>query len=192
MHGLVYGHFCRRVEAVDSRTGWTCKEVEGHCRCVKLFNVKDVWNLQYYGEPTTESNLIYKGEHLCAGTEKGADLGPLISPEAKKRVCDLVQSGVDAGAELLLDGRNIVVPGYEKGNFVGPTILHGVTVSLTDFLIKKKKTEIFLVQLKTCTNTLVLVFGYWKSIMVGKFGCFFFKRSGTDVIQMEAIDCLII
>ncbi|XP_025103394.1 probable methylmalonate-semialdehyde dehydrogenase [acylating], mitochondrial [Pomacea canaliculata] len=64
---------------------------------------------------------------VTAGTEKGADLGPLISPEAKKRVCDLVQSGVDAGAELLLDGRNIVVPGYEKGNFVGPTILHGVT-----------------------------------------------------------------
>ncbi|CAL1545790.1 unnamed protein product [Lymnaea stagnalis] len=63
---------------------------------------------------------------VTAGTEPDADLGPLISPEAKKRVCDLVQSGVDAGAKLLLDGRNIEVKGYEKGNFVGPTILHQV------------------------------------------------------------------
>ena len=65
----------------------------------------------------------------CAGHEAGADLGPLISPEAKKRVCNLVQSGIDAGARVLLDGRDIKVPGYEKGNFVGPTILHQVDVS---------------------------------------------------------------
>lgn len=63
------------------------------------------------------------------GHEPGADLGPLISPEAKQRVCDLVQSGVDQGAQILLDGRNVKVPGYEKGNFVGPTILHYVKVS---------------------------------------------------------------
>ena len=34
------------------------------------------------------------------GTQKGADLGPLISPEAKERVLDLVQSGVDEGAKV--------------------------------------------------------------------------------------------
>ena len=37
---------------------------------------------------------------MCAGAEPGADLGPLISPEAKQRVCDLVQSGVDDGANV--------------------------------------------------------------------------------------------
>ncbi|XP_052275637.1 methylmalonate-semialdehyde dehydrogenase [acylating], mitochondrial-like isoform X3 [Dreissena polymorpha] len=61
-----------------------------------------------------------------AGHEPDADLGPLISPAAKQRVCSLIQSGVDEGAQLLLDGRNIKVPGYDKGNFVGPTILHNV------------------------------------------------------------------
>ncbi|XP_065894624.1 methylmalonate-semialdehyde/malonate-semialdehyde dehydrogenase [acylating], mitochondrial-like [Dysidea avara] len=65
-----------------------------------------------------------------AGDQPGADLGPLISPDAKKRVCELVQSGVDEGANLLLDGRDITVPGYEKGNFVGPTILHDVKPSM--------------------------------------------------------------
>ena len=34
------------------------------------------------------------------GDQPGADLGPLISPEAKQRVCDLVQSGVDEGASV--------------------------------------------------------------------------------------------
>jgi len=61
-----------------------------------------------------------------AGHLADADLGPVISPEAKKRICNLVQSGIDEGANIVLDGRNIVVPGFEKGNFVGPTILTDV------------------------------------------------------------------
>lgn len=60
------------------------------------------------------------------GSEPDADLGPLISPEAKNRVCELVQSGINEGAQILLDGRDIKVKGYEKGNFVGPTVLHYV------------------------------------------------------------------
>jgi acyl-CoA reductase-like NAD-dependent aldehyde dehydrogenase len=44
--------------------------------------------------------------------QPGADIGPMISPFAKQRACDLVQSGVDDGATLLLDGRDVVVPGY--------------------------------------------------------------------------------
>ena len=55
-------------------------------------------------------------------------MGPLISPQAKQRVLDLIQSGVDEGADLILDGRNVKVPGYENGNFVGPTVLHNVKV----------------------------------------------------------------
>ena len=55
-------------------------------------------------------------------------MGPLITPQAKQRVLDLIQSGVDEGADLILDGRNVKVPGYESGNFVGPTVLHNVKV----------------------------------------------------------------
>lgn len=65
-----------------------------------------------------------------SGDQPGADVGPLISPEAKDRVESLIQSGVDEGAKLLLDGRNVNVKGYENGNFVGPTILGNVTVRL--------------------------------------------------------------
>lgn len=65
-----------------------------------------------------------------AGHVPGTDLGPVISPMAKERICSLVQSGVDEGAKLVLDGRGLVVSGYEKGNFVGPTILTDVKPSM--------------------------------------------------------------
>ncbi|CAG2059565.1 unnamed protein product [Timema podura] len=64
-----------------------------------------------------------------AGHIPGTDLGPVISPQSKQRILDLVQSGIDEGAKCLLDGRVITVPGFERGNFVGPTILSDVTVS---------------------------------------------------------------
>lgn len=61
----------------------------------------------------------------CAYKEE-TKLGPVVSASHKKKVCDWIQKGIDEGAELVLDGRNIVVPGYEKGFFVGPTILDHV------------------------------------------------------------------
>ncbi|MBQ9594007.1 MAG: CoA-acylating methylmalonate-semialdehyde dehydrogenase [Lachnospiraceae bacterium] len=61
----------------------------------------------------------------CAYHEE-TDLGPVVSAAHKKKVCDWIQKGIDEGAELVLDGRDIVVPGYENGFFVGPTILDHV------------------------------------------------------------------
>lgn len=79
---------------------------------------------------------------VSAGHEPTADLGPLISKRAKQRVLELVESGVNEGAKLLLDGRNIKVPGYENGNFVGPTVLHDVKVK--NYKQKKVQTPLFI------------------------------------------------
>lgn len=61
----------------------------------------------------------------CAYKEE-TKLGPVVSAKHKEKVCNWIQKGIDEGAELVLDGRNIVVPGYENGFFVGPTILDHV------------------------------------------------------------------
>jgi malonate-semialdehyde dehydrogenase (acetylating)/methylmalonate-semialdehyde dehydrogenase len=80
-----------------------------------------------------------KAEGLIVSAGKhDKDLGPLISPAAKARVEHLIGTGVEEGASLLLDGRGITVEGYEKGNFVGPTIFDNVT---SDMQIYKE--EIF-------------------------------------------------
>ena len=65
-----------------------------------------------------------------AGHEPNTDVGPVISTRAKARVIDLINSGIEQGAELLLDGREVRVPGYEQGNFVGPTIFNQVTTDM--------------------------------------------------------------
>lgn len=76
--------------------------------------------------------LKAKAEQLKvnAGSEPGTDVGPLISKQARERVLGLIESGVAEGASLLLDGRNVQVPGYEQGNFVGPTLFSGVTTDM--------------------------------------------------------------
>ena len=56
----------------------------------------------------------------------GENLGPVISREAKERIERYVTEAEQAGATLLLDGRNTVVPGREGGFYVGPTVLDHV------------------------------------------------------------------
>jgi len=73
-------------------------------------------------------DLVTKARTLTvnAGVEDGTDVGPVISCAARERIEALIASGVEQGATLELDGRNPQVPGYEQGNFVGPTIFSGV------------------------------------------------------------------
>ncbi|MCP1367861.1 aldehyde dehydrogenase family protein, partial [Halomonas sp. BBD48] len=72
------------------------------------------------------------------GTQRDADLGPLVSPAARDRVVQLIGTGESEGATLALDGRDIQVEGYPDGNFVGPTIFSDVTAEMTIY-----KEEIF-------------------------------------------------
>ncbi|MEP7705819.1 CoA-acylating methylmalonate-semialdehyde dehydrogenase [Paraglaciecola sp. 25GB23A] len=60
-----------------------------------------------------------------------AGFGPLISPQAKQRVLALIQQGKDQGAECLVDGSEFSLPGYEDGNWVGPTVFTNVDESMT-------------------------------------------------------------
>jgi malonate-semialdehyde dehydrogenase (acetylating)/methylmalonate-semialdehyde dehydrogenase len=73
-------------------------------------------------------DIVAKAKSLkvSGGTEKDTDLGPLISAQAKARVESLIEQGVKEGAKLELDGRNPKIAGYDKGNFVAPTIFSGV------------------------------------------------------------------
>lgn len=79
-----------------------------------------------------------KGLKTAGGFEKGADLGPVISPQAKDRIHDLIKSAEDEGATIALDGRNYKPVDYPSGNFVAPTIITGVKTSMRCY-----KEEIF-------------------------------------------------
>jgi malonate-semialdehyde dehydrogenase (acetylating) / methylmalonate-semialdehyde dehydrogenase len=92
-------------------------------RCMALSTVIFVGETKNWIPELVEKARVLK---CGAGLNDGTDVGPVISPEAKKRVESLIQQGIDNGAQCLLDGRGVVVKGYEQGNFVGPTMLHGV------------------------------------------------------------------
>jgi len=78
-------------------------------------------------------DLVAKARSLKvgAGHETGTDVGPLISCQALARVSGLIERGLSEGATLELDGRDIRIERYERGNFVGPTLFSGVTPEMT-------------------------------------------------------------
>ena len=63
------------------------------------------------------------------GLDAGVEMGPVISADSKTRIEALIAQGVAAGARPVVDGRQKLVSGYEKGNFISPTVLAGVDPS---------------------------------------------------------------
>ncbi|HEX7551791.1 MAG TPA: aldehyde dehydrogenase family protein, partial [Candidatus Methylomirabilis sp.] len=59
--------------------------------------------------------------------EERTQLGPLVTAEHRASVTAWIETGVQEGARLVLDGRGITVPGYEGGYFLGPTVFDQVT-----------------------------------------------------------------
>jgi malonate-semialdehyde dehydrogenase (acetylating)/methylmalonate-semialdehyde dehydrogenase len=72
------------------------------------------------------------------GMAAGAEMGPVVSSAAKQRIEKLIGEGVEAGAQLLVDGRNFKVAGREQGFFVGGTLFDQVLPSMSIY-----KEEIF-------------------------------------------------
>jgi malonate-semialdehyde dehydrogenase (acetylating)/methylmalonate-semialdehyde dehydrogenase len=57
------------------------------------------------------------------GLEEGVQMGPVITPQSKARIQSIIDQGLQEGAEMILDGREASVSGFEQGNFLRPTIL---------------------------------------------------------------------
>ncbi|MEX0923539.1 MAG: CoA-acylating methylmalonate-semialdehyde dehydrogenase [Rhodovibrionaceae bacterium] len=75
---------------------------------------------------------------VAPGNDPEAEMGPLVTAEALARVRGLVDSGVEQGAELVVDGRELSLQGYEKGFFLGGCLFDRVTPEMDIY-----KEEIF-------------------------------------------------
>ena len=71
-------------------------------------------------------------------TDADAEMGPVITAEAKARICGLIDSGVEQGADLVVDGRGFSLQGYENGYFLGGSLFDKVTPDMDIYT-----TEIF-------------------------------------------------
>ena len=85
--------------------------------------------------------LVPRVEKLKVGpytAGNDVDYGPVVTAAAKANIERLVQTGVDQGADLVVDGRDFSLQGYENGFFVGPSLFDNVTPEMDIY-----KTEIF-------------------------------------------------
>jgi malonate-semialdehyde dehydrogenase (acetylating)/methylmalonate-semialdehyde dehydrogenase len=64
------------------------------------------------------------------GRDEASEMGPVVTAAAKVRIERLITTGERQGANITIDGRGYVVPGYEGGFFVGPTVIDQVTTDM--------------------------------------------------------------
>jgi malonate-semialdehyde dehydrogenase (acetylating)/methylmalonate-semialdehyde dehydrogenase len=105
-------------------------------RCLAGSNMVAVGNiadplLKRWVEGTKKIKMGY-------GLDESVNMGPVVSAKAKKKVLDYIDGAEREGAKVLVDGRKASVPGYEKGHFVGPTVIDQVTPDM-----KIAKEEVF-------------------------------------------------
>jgi malonate-semialdehyde dehydrogenase (acetylating) / methylmalonate-semialdehyde dehydrogenase len=72
------------------------------------------------------------------GREADSEMGPVVTSAARDRIRSLIGSGEEQGAKLVVDGRELTVPGHDNGYWVGPTVIDEVTTSMDVY-----KEEIF-------------------------------------------------
>lgn len=77
--------------------------------------------------------IVEKAKEIKVGPayDKTTGMGPVVNAGHKKFVTNWIAKGIEEGAELILDGRDIQVPGYENGYYVGPTIFDHVKPGMT-------------------------------------------------------------
>ena len=78
------------------------------------------------------------GLTVGSGLDPDAEMGPLITAEHRDKVAGYVDKGIDEGAELVEDGREITISGHEDGFFLGPCLFDQVTPEMSIY-----KDEIF-------------------------------------------------
>ena len=75
---------------------------------------------------------------MGAYNDPEAEMGPVVTAEAKARIEGYIDQGVESGAELVVDGRGVSLQGYENGFFVGGSLFDKVTTEMSIY-----KDEIF-------------------------------------------------
>jgi malonate-semialdehyde dehydrogenase (acetylating)/methylmalonate-semialdehyde dehydrogenase len=112
--------------------------------------------------------------------EAGVDMGPVITAEHRQAIAGYVDAGVAQGAELVVDGRDLVVPGHERGFFVGPTLFDRVTRGMTIYRDEIFGPVLVIVRADTLDEALAIV----NENPYGN-GAALFTRSGAAARRFE-------
>ena len=114
-------------KAVDALMGAAYGSAGERCMAISVAVV--------VGDKTADTlieKLTPKIQALKVGpyTDMETEMGPVVTKDAKDRIEGYIQSGVDQGAKLVVDGRGLNLQGYENGFFVGGTLFDNVTTDM--------------------------------------------------------------
>ncbi|EAW15318.1 methylmalonate-semialdehyde dehydrogenase [Aspergillus clavatus NRRL 1] len=128
-------------------------------------------------------------------SDRSVKMGPLISVAAKDNVCGMIQRAVEERASLLLDGRDVEVPDYPAGNFVGPTILADVKTYMECYQTEILGPVLICMEVDTLEEAIDLInqnrckpmplnWRFMLTILVGN-GCSLFTSSGQRATTFQ-------
>ena len=84
-----------------------------------------------YDELKEKFSVAARSLRVGNSLDEKTQMGPVISAAHKQRVLGYIEKGIEEGAKLILDGRDIIVEGCENGFYIGPTIFDNVTAEMT-------------------------------------------------------------
>ncbi len=97
-------------------------------RCLSGANLLVVGDDDFYGSFMARVKEKAENIRIGYGLDESVQMGPLRSPDKKKKVLRYIEKGLEAGAKLALDGRNFKLAGdYPEDCFLGPSIFEGVS-----------------------------------------------------------------
>jgi malonate-semialdehyde dehydrogenase (acetylating) / methylmalonate-semialdehyde dehydrogenase len=119
------------------------------------------------------------------GLDESTEMGPVISSASRDRIEGMILSASSEGAAVKVDGRGTIVPGYEKGFFVRPTVVDGVPPAGEVF-----RTEIFgpvlgLLHVETVDDAIAIV----NSGTYGNMACVFTGSGAAARKFRTGVDC---
>lgn len=69
---------------------------------------------------------VARNRRVGYGLDEKVEMGPVITPQSRERIEGLIALAEKEGARVRVDGRNTTIPGFERGNFIRPTLLENL------------------------------------------------------------------
>jgi malonate-semialdehyde dehydrogenase (acetylating) / methylmalonate-semialdehyde dehydrogenase len=109
-------------------------------------------------EPLVE-RLTAKAKAVRVGSGRDADteMGPIVTGAARDRIAGYIGTAETDGATLVLDGRDLVVPGHESGFFLGPTLIDRVRASAAVYTEELFGPVLVVVRVTTLDEAIALI-----------------------------------
>lgn len=94
------------------------------------------------------------------GLDPTSQMGPLITRAHRDRVAGFVEAGAKEGATIVVDGRNLKVPGHENGFFLGPCLIDHVHPSMSVYREEIFGPVLSVVRAQTYDDAIALIHGH--------------------------------